>query len=51
MENQSTIADNFTFSIDNDEEFVMHSKSNNIEIVINDAAGDVIKEILYLIFT
>ena len=33
---QLTIANNFISSIDNDEERVMHSKSDNIEIMIND---------------
>ena len=33
---QLTIANNVISSIDNDEEHVMHSKSNNIEIMIND---------------
>ena len=36
---------NFVSSIDNDEERVMHSKSDNIEIMINDEAEDVIKEL------
>ena len=40
-----TIADNFISSIDNDEECVMHSKSDNIEIMINDEADEVIKEL------
>ena len=31
-----TIANNFIYSIDNDEDCVMHSKSGKIEIVIND---------------
>ena len=31
--------------MDNDEECVMHSKSDNIEIMINDKAGEVIKEL------
>ena len=35
---QLTIANNFIFSIDNNEERVMHSKINNIEIMINDEA-------------
>ena len=29
------IANNFISSIDNDEEHVMHSKSDNIEIMVN----------------
>ena len=32
-------------SIDNDEEHVMHSKSDSIEIMINDEADEVIKEL------
>ena len=40
---QLTIAINFISSIDNDV-FIMHSKSNNIEIVINDEADEVIKK-------
>ena len=43
---QFTIANNFISSIDNDEERVMHSKSDNIEIMINDEANDVIKNLL-----
>ena len=31
--------------MDNDEERVMHSKSDNIEILINDEADEVIKEL------
>ena len=30
--------------MDNDEEHVMHSKNDNIEIMINDEANEVIKE-------
>ena len=37
------IANNFISSIDNDEEHVMHSKSDNIEIMINHEANEVIK--------
>ena len=37
---QLTIANNFISSIDNDEERVMRSKSNNIEIMINDEADE-----------
>ena len=32
---QLTIANNFISSIDNDKEHVMHSKSDNIEIMMN----------------
>ena len=38
---QLTIATNFISSKDNDEEHVMHSKSDNVEIMINDQAGEV----------
>ena len=40
---QLTIANNFISSIDNDEERVLHSKSDNIEIMISDEADEVIK--------
>ena len=39
-----TIANNFNSSIDNDKECVMHSKSDNIEFMINDDADEVIKK-------
>ena len=39
------IAINFVSSIDNDEERVMHSKSDDIRIMINDEAEEVIKEL------
>ena len=42
---QFTISDDFISSIDNDEKHVMHSKSDNIEIMINDEADEVIKEL------
>ena len=43
---QLTIANNFISSIDkNDEEHLMHSKSDNIEIMINDEADEVIKKL------
>ena len=35
---QLTIANNLTSSLDNDEEHVIHSKCDNIEIMINDKA-------------
>ena len=38
-----TIANNFISSLDNDEEFVIHSKSDNIEIMINEEADEDIK--------
>ena len=40
---QYEIANNFIFLIDHDEEGVMHSKRDNIEIMINDEADEVIK--------
>ena len=42
---QLTISNNFISSIDNDEEHVIHSKSDDREIMINDGADEVIKEI------
>ena len=40
---QLTIAKSFIYSTDHDEESVIHSKSDNIEIMINDKADEVIK--------
>ena len=42
---QLTIAINFIFSKDTDEERVMHSKSDNIEIVIYNKGDKVIQEL------
>ena len=42
---QLTIANNFISSKDNDEERVMHSQSDNIEIMINYEADEVKKEL------
>ena len=39
---QLTVASNFISSLDNDEEHVMHSKSDNIENKINGGADEVI---------
>ena len=39
-----TTANNFISSIDSDEEHLIHSKSDHVEIMINDEAGEVIKE-------
>ena len=39
------IAINFIFPIDNDEERVMQSKSDNIEIMISDKTDEVMKEL------
>ena len=44
---QLTIAINFISSKDTDEERVMHSKSDNIEIMINDKADEVIEELFH----
>ena len=38
---QLTIANNFICSLENDEERVMHSKSDNIEIMISGKAAEV----------
>ena len=46
---QLITANNFVSSIDNNEEHVMHSKCDNIEILINDEADEVIKELFDLI--
>ena len=43
---QPTKAINFVSSTDNNEERVMHSKSDNIENMINDEANEVIKNLL-----
>ena len=42
---QLTIAINFISSIDNDEERVMHSKSDNLEVMVNDGADKVTTEL------
>ena len=42
---QLTIANNYISSTDNDEELVMHLKSDNIEIIINDEANEVIEKL------
>ena len=44
MESSTKNSNNF-FSIDNNEEHVMDSKSNNIEVMMNDEADKVIKEL------
>ena len=43
---QLKLANNFISSIDNDEERVMHSKSDNIEIMPIDEVDEVTKELL-----
>ena len=42
---QYTIANSFISSIDNDEERVIHLKSDKIEIVINDETDEVIQKL------
>ena len=42
---QLTIANNFILSIADDEERLMHSKNDNIEIMMNDEAYEVIKKL------
>ena len=41
---QPTVAITFMSSKDNDEEYVMYLKSDNIEIMIDDKADEFIKE-------
>ena len=48
---QLTIAVNFISSEDNDEEQVMHSRSDNIEVLPYDNVNEVIKEIFELLFS
>ena len=43
---QLRIASNFISSTDNNEKHVMHSKIDNIEIIINDEEDEVIKDLL-----
>ena len=42
---QLTLANNFISSIYTNEEHVMHSKSDNLKIMINDKEGEVIEEL------
>ena len=42
---QLTVAINFIPSKDNDEEHVIHSKRDNIEILINDKSDEVIEKL------
>ena len=44
-----TIRNNFISFMDNDEERVMHSKSDNMEITINDDADEVIKKLFHFL--
>ena len=50
---QLTVANIYFSSIDNNEEHVMHSKSHNTEIIINDLADEIIQELfdLFKIYT
>ena len=43
--NSIHLTNNFISSTNNDEECVMHSKSDNIGIMINDEADEVVKEL------
>ena len=47
---QLTIANNFISSIDNDEEREMHSKSDNIEIMMNDKADETVDSLWFTWF-
>ena len=49
MENSINNSNNLVSFIFNDEECVMYSKSDNIEIMINDEADEVIKKFLDLL--
>ena len=42
---QLTIASSFISSTDNDEECVLHSKSDNIEIMMNDEGDEIMKQL------
>ena len=42
---QLTLASNFSSSTENDKEHVTHSKTDNIEIMINNKADEVVKEL------
>ena len=42
---KNTLINNFVSCIDNDEEHVMNSKTDNIEILICDKANEVIKKL------
>ena len=44
---QLTIANDFVSSTDTDEDRLMHSKSDKIEVIINDEADQVIKELFH----
>ena len=45
MENSISNSNNFISSKDDDKERVMHSKSDNIEIMINDKTDEVMQEL------
>ena len=48
-ENSINNSKNFTSSLDNNEEHVMHSKSDDIEIIISGEADEVIKQLFDLL--
>ena len=48
---QLTIAINFIFSKDADEERVIHSKSNNTELMTYDNANDIVDELFESLFS
>ena len=49
MKIQLTIANSFISSLDDNGQHVIHSKNDNIEIMINDEADEVIKELFDLL--
>ena len=48
VENLTNNSNNLISSIDNDEERGMHLKGDNIKIMMNDEADEVIKELIHL---
>ena len=46
-QNKLTLLNNFISSIDNDDESTMHSKSDNVEIMIKDKADEIIEELFH----
>ena len=47
---ENSMNNNFIYSLHRDEDRVMHSKSDNIEIMINDEADEVIEELLRIAY-
>ena len=47
---ENSVNNSFIYSLHRDEDRVMHSKSDNIEIMINDEADKVIEELLRIAY-